>query len=244
VDQIPVLNGQRAEVQFASADSLRALARPSRKATFVEGRITGGVAPGQRVAIAVDGRVRATTLSYRSNDEVHFWAVVPGRPHGRGTGQVAVLGIHGQGAGRRLARFRTPAPEQLSTEGGRTVILTAFGKRAEVEAGAVDGAVDQVVALAGNAVIVRGWAADTDAGRVADRVVVFADGRVLASGSPTVDRPDVADTHGAGVLGSGFQLTAGVSGQATRLAKRLRVFAIHGDRASELKVTEDPEIVD
>ena len=93
----------------------------SREAAFVEGRITGDVAPGQRVAVAVNGRIRAITRTYAARDEVHFWAVVPPGPRGgRGSSQVDVLGIHGQGGDRSLARFKTPSAERLVTSGGPT----------------------------------------------------------------------------------------------------------------------------
>ena len=159
VDRPPAFAGQRAEVEFASVGSLRSIGRSSAGTAVVEGRITGEVAEGERVAIAVGGRIRAVTRTYRSHDQVHFWAVLPGGSFGKGSNQIGVFGIHGQGGERRLASFRTPSAEQLSTQDGRTVIVTAFGKRTEVEPGAVNGTVDRVVSLAGNALIVQGWAA-------------------------------------------------------------------------------------
>ena len=47
-------------------------------------------------------------------------------------------------------------------------------------------------------------------------------------------------------LRSGFQLTAAAAGRAERLARRsrLRVFALEGNHASELKIANEPEIVD
>ncbi len=246
VDRLPAFRGQRAEVDFASAGSLRSIGRSSGDTAVVEGRITGDVAEGERVAIAVGGRIRAVTRTYRSHDQVHFWAVLPGGSYGKGSNQIGVFGIHGQGGERRLASFRTPSAEQLSTQDGRTVIVTAFGKRTEVEPGAVNGSVDRVVSLAGNALIVQGWAANTDAGRAADRVLVFADGRLVASGAPDKDRPDVADAYDGNVARSGFQLTLAAAGRSERLARRsrLRVFALEGNHASELKIANEPEIVD
>ena len=86
------------------------------------------------------------------------------------------------------------------------------------------------------AVAASGWAADTQRDRVADRVLVFADGKLVAQAEPSTPRPDVAAKFGREVERSGFQL----SGIVGRDNARIQVVAMSAGRASELAVAERP----
>ena len=84
---------------------------------------------------------------------------------------------------------------------------------------------------------VGGWAADPRMKRHVPRVLVFADGRLVASARPDQPRVDVVATHGRPALYSGYRLVLShqdaddVEGDASRL----RVFALLGGRATELE---------
>ena len=73
----------------------------------------------------------------------------------------------------------------------------------------------------------RGWA-------IADRVMAFASGRLVAMGQPSEERADVSATHGAGARFSGFRLTPA----GKRLdSEDIRVFAVTDGLATELERT-------
>jgi hypothetical protein len=69
------------------------------------------------------------------------------------------------------------------------------------------------------------------------RVLAFADGKLVASERPKVPRLDVAENLGRPALFSGYRFFPVLAGSEDVAADpdRLRVFAVLGDRASELK---------
>jgi peptidoglycan/LPS O-acetylase OafA/YrhL len=122
---------------------------------------------------------------------------------------------------------------RLMKVGGRSVIVSSDRSIAIVP-GAVRGHVDTISSV-GKVLIVGGWAADTAGWRTADRVLVFADGRLLTEGRPNSHRPDLARAYSAALARSGF-LVGGRTERARELADagQVRVFAVVGRRASEL----------
>jgi hypothetical protein len=75
--------------------------------------------------------------------------------------------------------------------------------------------------------------------RIADRVLLFAAGQLLAEGTPSVARPDVGKTYGRRLRRSGFRLiTTTPSAEDLADPSRIRVFAVIDGRASELKPTD------
>ena len=93
------------------------------------------------------------------------------------------------------------------------------------------GLVEGIDAIPGG-VSVRGWAAVPGEGP-AERIVVYADDRLIAQGAPTDDREDVAKDKGAESLKSGFVLS-GNDPEGSLPASDVHVYAIRGDVASEL----------
>jgi len=129
---------------------------------------------------------------------------------------------------------------RITRRDGRELIVSSFGKEVAVARGAVDGSIDSISTLTSRVLIVTGWAADTARDRLADRVLLFDDGRLLKTGRPTKDRPDIAEALGDRLTRSGFVIAA-VTDQADEIAddpSRLRVFAAVGNRASELEASE------
>jgi hypothetical protein len=102
-----------------------------------------------------------------------------------------------------------------------------------VEDGRIQGAIDDL-ARDGSAIRVGGWAASQSAKRPADRVLVFADGRLLAQGTPDVGRPDIVKsmkTFAVGRSGYRFRVSAAGIDEGD-----IRVIAIYNGDASSLPV--------
>jgi hypothetical protein len=69
---------------------------------FVDGKLTGTAASGQRIAVAVNGVVQGVATSYDSGGEIRFGALVPASAFRRGKNELAVFLITGRGKSRRL----------------------------------------------------------------------------------------------------------------------------------------------
>ena len=202
--------------------------------SFITGRVTD-VAPRARLAIAVNGRVAATTVSYADDGLRRFAAIVSPSAFVRGRNTVEVIAVTGTGAGRRLERLRGSAlGYRLVRDGGRETIVDSSGRRFPITASAVQGFIDDQT-LAGADLSIRGWAGTTEPARAADRVVVFVGGEFTAAGRPSVARDDLGRKYGRGLARAGFELRGGVVDLGNG-AKRppVRAFALAGGHASQL----------
>jgi hypothetical protein len=142
-----------------------------------------------------------------------------------------LLEIRGSGSSRALASLRQIEQEsfELLGRGPDEVLVSSSGKEIAVDQDAARGYVDVVDPDAG---IVQGWTTDPAGGRPADRVVAFEGDRFLVTGQPALTRPDL-ESVGPGATQSGFRLN--VAGEDFDFEEtELRVFAVIGDRASEL----------
>ena len=219
-------------------DSARSLAAVNPKGavlpSFVSGLLTG-VQVGESLAVAVNGRVVTTAKSFDDRGQIGFTALVPPGAFRPGENEVKVFVLQGSGAGTTLAALgqRTAAGYELVEEDGRRVIRSSSGEEARIQDHAVEGNLEGVDLLPGG-VVVRGWAAvPNEAG--AERILVYVDGRLVAEGPPTIDRADVVKAVGAGTLKSGFELSGNDPRDGTRSRSDVQVFAIRGDRASEIR---------
>jgi hypothetical protein len=206
-------------------------ARASVLPVFVTGVVEGEVRGGQRFAVAVNGRVVAVGAAYRAGLETRFGALVPPDALSR-RNRVEVYSVHGRGKRIRLARVARVGGEfdaRLVVRGESQVVEEPSGRTTRLVAGGILGFVDSLTVDDG-AVTVIGWAADRERHRVADRVLVFADGRLVAQAKPSTPRPDVAAKFGRELERSGFQL----SGIVARDDARIEVVATSAGRASEL----------
>lgn len=220
-------------VELDSADLLDSF-RPGARLvpSFVSGRITGAVAAGVPLAVAVNGRVAGTTESFQDGDDVRLAAVVPASAFRSGANSLEIFAIEGEGSGRRLAALETERPEayRLVEEDGETTI-EGGGRTFRVEDDRLEGYVDKFE-LDDQGVRMSGWAVDPEGRRPAERVLVFAGERLVAQARPTVVRPDIVERfNSAKVERSGFELRGGAQGAGL---DDLRVFAVAGDSASEL----------
>jgi hypothetical protein len=198
--------------------------------TFISGRVTGPTKSRERLAVAVNGVIRAVTTTFRDGDETRVAAMVPLSSLKRRSNVVGIFAFGGNP--RRLALLSETGGEtyELTSRAGRQTIVSATGREFRVVPEAVRGSVDVVKPEEGTIV---GWAAVPPRKRVADRVLVFSGERFLLSGRPSLRRSDVADVFNRGVLMSGFKLHV-VAAEKDFRRSELHVFGLAGRRASEL----------
>jgi hypothetical protein len=138
---------------------------------------------------------------------------------------------------RRLGvgRYEGELSAHLETAGGRQTLVLDPGPDILVEPGAVRGA-QEAVSDADGVLSVSGWGMAADGSRPADALFIVDGGRVIAIGTPTVLRADVAAENGKAVEASGFAVSAPVA-HARELAAsgRIRTFAAVDARATELQ---------
>lgn len=215
---------------FAAVDPRRSLP------LMVSGRLAGREAPGERLAVALNGRVAAVVAPYRDGDDRRFAALVEPRAVVRGTNRVELVRVTGRGGGRRFALLRSGDLDfRLVRDGAREAILDADGRRIPIGAG-VEGSVDRSTPELGGSVHLVGWAGDTDRVRGAQRIVVFSGGRFVSAVVPSDPRPDLADRYGRGLGKAGFVLDATPSAAPRGSAPQpLRVFAVLDGRASPVR---------
>ncbi len=209
--------------------------------THVSGHLTGeGAVPGVHLAVAVNGRIAGTTQSFRSGGAIAFSAFLPEAAFRAGANDVQIFRI--DRAGKRVALAPLGGSDAsgvtLVEENGGESFELAGGRRIPITAGAVDGVVEDWF-FEPDSVRFGGWAGDTSRRAVADRVLVFADGKLLYSGSPGVGRADLGKRWpGLGRSGFVFDLPQSKVGKDAGTTT-LRFFAMRGDAASELAYPRD-----
>ena len=202
----------------ASVDS-----RGGRVPAFVTGRLTG-VRERRPLAVAVNGRLRASAVSFRNGSDIRLAAMIPPASLRSGANRIEVFAIRGA--------TLVPLREESTMLRRRAAdeVIARPGGELRVVPGAVAGFA-QVQMKEGRLLLV-GWAGDVRHSRVADQLLVFEGQRLLVTGAPRLERPDVGDRYGAAMRRSGFEL--GVDQGAVRDPSKVRVFAAVGGVASEL----------
>lgn len=185
----------------------------------------GLTAADTAVAVAVNGIVRAVTPLARFGEGARFRTMVPESSFGHGSNDVEVLVI--DGTARRRVRSASLAVEnyRLSAADGTERLETGSGHAIALEPGRVRGTVDKWSETdLEDYLSIWGWAADlTHAGLPA--VLVFADGKYVASTGPTADRPDVARTfQDDELLRSGYVIR--IPWSDVQGAQRIRLFGV------------------
>ena len=202
---------------------------------FLTGRLSGGAQGGEVVAIAVNSRIAAVTRSFRDADQIRVGAMVSPESFRPGANRIEAFAVSGAAPALRLARVGGTGSQSASLEEeGDTLVVTYGGRRIPVTAGAADGWVDTVSGEDGRLTI-GGWASDPRHRSAAERVMLFAEGRLIESVPPSVVRADVAKQFNSlGVAKAGFRFT-GVPAASEALERGdLVVVALSGDGASRL----------
>jgi hypothetical protein len=174
---------------------------------MVSGVVTGiHPRPDMAAAIAVNGVIRGAGPLVTSGPDARFKVLVPGSAFQSGRNNVEVLVAEGTAGSIRLASAqRGAASYALRSTGGRESLVTASGTEIALTRDAVRGFVDTSSQVdVADYVSIWGWVVDRAHGGP-PAVLVFADGRLVATAGPTADRPDVARAmRDPAALRSGF----------------------------------------
>ena len=119
---------------------------------------------------------------------------------------------------------------RLERRGGQEIVSWSLGKRVSVNPGVVQGSVD-IASRSNTPLLMGGWALDSVRHRPVDWVLFFFRGRLLAVSPGGSARPEIARAYGAAAFRAGFAIAPR---NAPSDHSAIRVFAIVGDRASEL----------
>ena len=206
-------------------------------AAIVPGLVSGTVAglPGNaRLAVAVDGRVVASAVTFRDGDAESFAAMVPAAAFRPGPADVELIAA--TAAGPRRLRGSTAHYRLV----GGDAIVDGAGRRYRLASGPRAGHVD-ALAIEPGAVKASGWAGTTDPPHAAPLVLAFAGDAFLGSARPSVARPDLKRTYGQQLANAGFELSGWAAGPRPGSPQApVRVFAIVGRAAVELPGPRPP----
>ena len=202
---------------------------------YVTGSMSGrGARAGETFAVAVNGRIRALTRTYASGSDTRFGALLPDSAFRRGANHVALYAVSTDARGVVLALLAETSGERFTLVEGAAgaEAIRGAGRLIEISPGTVSGRVD-VAVLQGSFMRLAGWAVAFPSGRPHDRLLLFADGRPVASSASGVDRPDL----GPWSRRSGFDFLVPVDALAQGSdPPRLQLFAVAGRTASELPI--------
>jgi hypothetical protein len=200
--------------------------------SHLTGQVTGPGSEGPLdLAIAVDGRIAALTRTFRIGGVTRFSAMAPESDFQAGRNSVEVFAVSTLGGHLQLERLSSAGSgAHLATSGGRTAIRFDSGRSIDVAPGALEGAVE-TWSFEPDTARVGGWAADLGRHTLADRVLVFLDGRLVYSGATSFGRPDLPGKSAPRGTRFVFQLPLSLVGRG---GAALRFFAVRGTRASEL----------
>ena len=169
--------------------------------------VVRGARPGRSIAVALNGRIAATTTTIENEDgQATFSALLPLSGLRPGENEVVVLEPRGDTTLRELARSTALPPYHMHTDGRR--LTGPRGERFTVDQGKVAGFLDSAK-LDRDVVQLGGWAVAGDLSAPADRVVALAGNASVAESTPAVPRADVVQALDAdpGTRDSGFSLS-------------------------------------
>jgi hypothetical protein len=192
--------------------------------TWIQGRLTGRHGQHEPLAVAVNGRVEATTWTFEGVDGTAFDAMVPERSLHNGRNDVQVLLIRPD---RTLAQLQGGTASATLANGR---IRSSDGTVVPIRSKAVRGFVQ---VKAGALVRFSGWAARASLAHRADSLAVFIDGKqVFASPTAKLAPHRVLGYHRN--VGFQFELPRGLL-PSPGSGHQVRVFAVTQGVASELR---------
>jgi hypothetical protein len=218
----------------ASIDGETLLASVDPRSALTPSHVTGtldGAPTGTWLAVAVNGRVAGVTRAFESSGSVRFSAFLPESAFQAGANDIEVFAIRD----RTLERLGgTGGGEPYALDDGQI----ASGERTiRIDRGDLEGEVEDWY-FERDAVRFGGWAGDVETRKPAEKVLVFGDGELLHSGTPSVGREDLGRRYpGLGRSGFVFDLPRKLVGDGGGVS--LRFFALRGDRATELTYASD-----
>ena len=198
--------------------------------SYVTGRVSGSYAPRQPLAVAVNGKIGAVTRTYLDKGTTKFAALVPETAFRQGANDVKVYAVLATGSGLVLEQlgsndlvYMLPSnADALQASDGKTIQIRRGALTGEVRATRKDG--DGWL---------DGWAADIQARKPAEKIVVIVGNRSVYVGRPGQSRKDIRARYHVLRTGFTFRIPGALlpkhgEGQA------VRVYAVRGDAASEL----------
>ncbi len=197
----------------------------------VSGGLSGeGAEEGIRLVVAVNGTIAGVGQSFDSNGSIVFSSYVPESAFTEGANDVQVYAVTEQDG--------EPALQPLGGTGAQpeytladTEIEVSEGEPIPIAPG-TEGSVEDWF-FERDAVRFGGWAGDVESKAPADRVLVFADGELVHSGTPGIGRADLAKRYpGLGRSGFVFDLPQSLVGDGGEV--ELRFFAVRDGTATEL----------
>ncbi len=191
----------------------------------------------RHLAIAVNGIVRAVTRTYQEGAANLFSAMVPETSFRAGRNNVEVFIIRdGPDRTPRLSSVSMsdhPYALERTAEPPGEVIRSAGGEVFPVGSGEIDGRVNRGT-VRKKVVVFRGWAADVEAKKPVDVVLIFENDEFRFSGRP--GRARRGPGRGAAIRGSGFELIVPKSVFSDLDSAEIRCFAWSEEgSASELR---------
>lgn len=180
------------------------------RGAFARAWISGTIRPTSpdagccELAVALDGRVVATTAVDAERGERRFGVLVPEWDLPARAERVEILRVSA-GSPPRLSRFRFERGESarvgLRADGeGRPVALQRGAAEIPLRPGSMGGFFE--LRHEGAVALVSGWAFDLERRAAAHEILVFHGGRLVASGTPEGVRPDVDAALGIEVPGT------------------------------------------
>jgi hypothetical protein len=195
--------------------------------TFVEGRATG-IAEGQPLAVAVNGRIAATTQTFEFHSELRFAAFVPEQTLRRGKNTVDVFAIRGG----VLEQLRGTTV-RMTLRAAESVIVRANGRRVSIRPGALVGTVH--VERRPTGYEFSGAASPARNPQRVDTIAVFVGARSIFVGRHDDLRPQsILGQRDLGKSGFTFELPPGLLPQVGA-DRSVQVFALRDGVASELR---------
>ncbi len=204
--------------------------------TYLQGQLTGPHAQVEDLAIAVNGRIAAVTQTFEQGGQTKFAAMVPEDALHDGRNDVFVFLVRSSAGTPQLEELRgSSATTVLRARAGGEVIASSGAKAIRVDPKALRG---QVQVSTGSNFVFSGWAADRLLRRKIDAVVVFAEGQQIFAGRASQIQPHsmLGETAVKQRFAFQFELPRALL-PAPGTARRVRVFAIRGRVASELRYT-------
>ena len=229
VSVLEVQDAQDTRVELDSPDQLQSVDRESDVVpVYVTGKIRGGTGSGEELAVAVNGVVAATTRTYEDQGDERFAALVPEESLRSGQNDVRVYQLRTEGGSTVLAELEGTKLE-LVLKGDE--IESKEGDVVRIQRGALRGEVH--AETRGENTVVTGWAGDVRARRPVDSLVLFVDGRSVATWPPSFTGKKIFRRYAVPLNGFRYELPSRALPEAGE-ARRVRVFAIRGHAASEL----------
>ena len=217
---------------------------------FIRGEVTGRVVePDTHMAVALNGRITTVVPLLEEGDTSRFSAILPDHAFVPGFNELTLMAVSGPSESPDVELIEVDGQYEFRLEQGDSGeverLVDGVGRTWELtEEPVMNGYVDatewypnEVLNSSSTDLVVVGWAVDKLEIRPAERVVFFVDGVFGGSADPNVERPDIERAYdNRQVLRSGFR------GQVSHFSQtencELRVFALSGDSAIELEISE------